>query len=130
MRLLWSLPKAAPALLRHLVAYLDLASLDLARAQRELAGQLLSLAIIIICGLFALLLGCLAVVAYTWDTPHRIGAIAWMGAGFLGIAIVAAVYWARAARSRSQFLAAVRREWREDRVLLERLLSSDQGGSS
>jgi uncharacterized membrane protein YqjE len=130
VRLLWSLPKAAPALLRHLVAYADLASLDLARAQREIAGQLLSLAIIIICGLFALLLGCLAVVAYTWDTPHRIGAIAWMGVGFLGIAIVAAVYWARAARSRSQFLAAVRREWREDRVLLERLLSSDQGGSS
>jgi len=129
VRLLWSLPKAAPALLRHLVAYVDLASLDLARAQREIAGQLLSVAIIIVCGLFALFMGCLAVVAYTWDTPHRISAIAWMGVGFLGIAIVAAVYWARAARSRSQFLAAVRREWHEDRVLLERLLSSDQDGS-
>jgi len=129
VRLLWSLPKAAPALLRHLVAYVDLASLDLARAQREIAGQLLSVAILIVCSLFALFMGCLAVVAYTWDTPHRISAIAWMGVGFLGIAIVAAVYWARAARSRSQFLASVRREWHEDRVLLERLLSSDQDGS-
>ncbi len=129
MRLLWLLPKAAPALLRHFAAYVDLASLDLARAQREIAAQVLSVAIIIICALFALVMGCLAVVAYTWDTPHRMSAIAWMGGGFLGAAIAAAIYRARAARSNSQFLASVRREWGEDRVLLEHLLSSDQEGS-
>jgi uncharacterized membrane protein YqjE len=130
VRLLWLLPKAAPALLRHLAAYVDLASLDLARAQREIAGQVLSSAIVIICALFALFMGCLAVVAYTWDTPYRISAIAWMGVGFLSIAIVAAVLGARAARSRSQFLASVRREWREDSVLLDRWLSADdQDGS-
>lgn len=126
MRLLWLLPKAAPALLRHLAAYVDLASLDIARAQREIAAQVVASAIVLICALFVLLLGCLAVVALTWDTPHRISAILWMGGGFLGIAIAAAAYRANALRSRSQFLAAVRREWREDRVLLERLLSSDQ----
>ncbi|MGC1521479.1 MAG: hypothetical protein WA803_08080 [Steroidobacteraceae bacterium] len=126
MRLLWSLPKAAPALLRHLSAYVDLASLDLARARRELSAQILASTIIVICAFFALALGCLAVIAYTWDTPHRLGAIAWMAGGFLGLAIAAAVYLARVARSRSQFLASVRREWLEDRVLLERLLSSDQ----
>jgi len=129
VRLLWSLPKAAPALLRLLAAYVDLASLDLARAQREIAGQVLSVAIVIFGALFALVFGCLAVVAYTWDTPHRISAIVWMASGFLGIAVVAALYQARAARSRTQFLASVRKEWREDRVLLERLLSSDQDGS-
>ena len=129
MRLLWSLPKAAPALLRHLAAYVDLASLDFARAQREIAGQLLASVIIIFGALFALLMGCLAVVAYTWDTPYRVSAIVWMALGFLAIAVVAAIVRARAARSRSQFLAAVRQEWREDRVLLERLLSSDQDGS-
>lgn len=126
MRLLWLLPKAAPALLRHIAAYVDLASLDLARAQREIAAQVLASTITIICGLFALFLGCLAVVACTWDTPHRVSAILWMGAGFLGVAIAAALYRARAARSSSPFLASVRREWREDRVLVERLLSSDQ----
>ena len=126
MRLLWSLPKAAPALLRHLAAYVDLAGLDLARAQRDIAGQIFSVAIIIICGLFALGLGCLAVVAYTWDTPHRVGVIVWMGVVFLGIAIAAAWFRARAARSTSPLLASVRRQWLEDRVLLERLLSSDQ----
>src|ERR1700677_398172 len=126
MRLLWSLPKAAPALLRHLAAYVDLAGLDLAQAQGEIAAQLLAFAVVAICGLFAVFMGCLAVVAYTWDTPHRVAAIAWMGGGFVVVAIVAAMYRANAARARSQFLATVRREWEQDRVLLERILSSDQ----
>jgi uncharacterized membrane protein YqjE len=126
VRLLWSLPKAAPALLRHLSAYVDLASLDLARARREIAAEFLASAVAAICGLFAVFMGCLAVVAYTWDTPHRVSTIGWMGGGFLGAAIVAAAYRANAVRAKSQFLASVRRQWQEDRVLLERLLSSDQ----
>jgi uncharacterized membrane protein YqjE len=126
VRLLWSLPKAAPALLRHLAAYADLAGLELARAGREITAQIVASAIVGICALFAVGLSCLAVIACTWDTPHRVAAIAWMAGGFLGLAIAAAVYLVRAARSRSQFLASVRREWLEDRVLLERLLSSDQ----
>ena len=104
----------------------DLASLDLARSQREIAGELLAYAVVGICAIFALLMGCLAVVAYTWDTPYRMSAIAWLGGGFVLVAILAAVYRSKAARSRSQFLGSVRREWQEDRVLLERILSSDQ----
>jgi len=126
VRLLWSLPKAAPALLRHLAAYVDLASLDLARSQKEIAAEFLASAVVGVCALFAVLMGCLAVVAYTWDTPYRLSAIAWLGGGFVLAAVVAAVYRSSAARSRSQFLASVRREWQEDRVLLERILSSDQ----
>lgn len=126
MRLLWSLPKAAPALLRHLVAYVDLAGLDLARARREITAEFLTSAIAVICGLFAVFMGCLAVVAYTWDTPHRMTAIAWMGGGFLVVAIAAVAYLSNAARAKSPLLDSVRREWQEDRVLLERILSSDQ----
>jgi uncharacterized membrane protein YqjE len=124
--MLWSLPKAAPALLRHVAAYIDLASLDLARAYRETAAELVAVAVMAIGGLFAVFMGCLAVVASTWDTPHRVSAIAWMGGGFAGIAIVAAVYRARIVRAKSPFLDSVRREWQEDRVLLERILSSEQ----
>jgi uncharacterized membrane protein YqjE len=126
VRLLWLLPKAAPALLRHLAAYADLASLDLARARREIAAEFLGAAVAAISTLFALFMGCLAVVACTWDTPHRVSAIAWMGGGFLALAIAAAAYRANAVRAKSQLLASVRREWQEDRVLLERILSSDQ----
>jgi uncharacterized membrane protein YqjE len=124
--MLWLLPKAAPALLRHLAAYIDLASLDLARAYRETTAELLALAIILIGGLFAVFMGCLAVVAYTWDTSHRVSAIAWMGGGFAIIAIVAAAYRSRIVRAKSPFMDSVRREWREDRVLLDRILSPEQ----
>ncbi|MHB8475134.1 MAG: hypothetical protein ACYDBZ_02460 [Steroidobacteraceae bacterium] len=126
MRLLWLLPRAAPALLRHLVAYLDLVSLDLGRAQRELVAELVVSAILAICALIALLMGCLAVVAYTWDTPYRMTAIAWMGGGFLVAAIVAAGYRIKAARAKSEFLGSVRREWHADRALLERILSDQE----
>ncbi len=129
MRLLWLLPKAAPALLRHLAAYVDLASLDLVRAKREMAAQLLASAIIALCGMFAIFMGCLAVVAYTWDTPNRVGAIAWMGGAFLVVAIVAALYRASTVRVKSPLLASVRRAWQEDRAILERLLSSDEDRS-
>ena len=124
--MLWSLPKAGPALLRHLAAYVELASLDLARTQREITTELLAFAVVAICALFAVFMGCLAVVACTWDTPHRMAAIAWMGGGFVVVAIAAAAYRANAARAKSPFLATVRREWEQDRVLLEHILSSDQ----
>jgi uncharacterized membrane protein YqjE len=124
VRLLWLLPKAAPAVLRHLVAYIELLALDLARAQREIAAGLLMSAIVAVCGMFALLMACLGVVAYTWDTPYRITAIACMGGIFLVAAVVAAAYRANAVRSRSQLFAALRREWQADRVLIEHLLST------
>lgn len=125
MRMLWSLPTAAPALLRHLAAYAELACLDLARAQREITARLLAGAIVVVCLLFALVMGCLAVVAYTWDTPQRVSAIAWIGGGFLAVAVLVGAYRAFAARGQLAFLASVRREWAEDRVLLDRILSSD-----
>ena len=124
MRLLWTLPKAAPAILRHMVAYIDLAAMDLSRAHREMSADLVASAVTIICGLFAVFMGCLGVVAYTWDTAYRLAAIGWMGAGFLILAIAAALYRSNAARSKSHPLASVRREWQEDRVILERILSS------
>jgi uncharacterized membrane protein YqjE len=126
VRLLWLLPKAAPALLRHLAAYVDLAALELAQASQQIAAELLASAIVAVCALFALLMGCLLVVAYTWDTPHRVAAIAWMAGGFAAAAIAAAAYRSSVSRSKAEFLATVRREWQEDRALLERILSSSQ----
>jgi uncharacterized membrane protein YqjE len=126
VRGLWSLPKAAPALMRHIGAYVELVALDLARAQREITAQVVASAIAAICALFALFMICLGVVAYTWDTAYRVAAIAWMGSGFLVIAIAAVIYRSRLGRARSPLLADVKREWQEDRVILERILSSDE----
>jgi uncharacterized membrane protein YqjE len=126
VRALWSLPKAAPALLRHIGAYVELIALDLARAQRQFTAELMATAVVAICALFAVFLACLGVVAYTWDTSYRVAAIAWMGGGFLAVAIGAAVYRSRLARGRAPMLADVQREWQQDRVILERILSSDE----
>ena len=126
MSMLWSLPKAAPVLLRHLAAYVELAALDVAKAQREITTQLLASAIVAVSILFALLMGCLGVVAATWNTPNRLSAIAWMGGGFVVLAVGAAIYKARIARAQTPILDSVRREWHADRMILERILASEQ----
>jgi uncharacterized membrane protein YqjE len=112
-----------PALLRHLEAYAELAGEDLARARRESAENFVALAVIAGGLFFSGLMGCAAVVALTWDTPRRLAAILGMGFFFLVVAAAAMVYRARAARERPPFLASVREAWREDRVVLERILS-------
>jgi len=112
--------------MRHIGAYIELAGLDLARTHREITAQVVASAIVAICVLFAVFLTCLAIIAYFWDTPYRLAAIAWMAGGFLVVAIGAAIYRSRAARARSPLLSDVRREWQEDRVILEKILSADE----
>lgn len=125
MRGLWSLPKAGPALMRHIGAYVELLGLDLQRTQREIMAQVVATAVVAICLLFALFLICMGVIAYTWNTPYRIAAIAWMAGVFLIIAVGALIFRARIARNRSPMFADLQREWQEDKVILERILSSD-----
>jgi uncharacterized membrane protein YqjE len=112
--------------MRHIGAYIDLAELDLARTSREITAQVVALAIVAICALFAVFLTCLWIIAYFWDTPYRLAAIACMAGGFLILAVAAAIYRSRAARAHSPLLSDVRREWQEDRVILEKILSADE----
>jgi uncharacterized membrane protein YqjE len=125
MRVLWSLPKAAPALFRHLGAYVELAAYDLERAKREAVSGIIAAAVIGVGLLFAVLMGCAAVIAVTWDTPHRLAAIAWMGGAFLAIAVIAMIYRSKIAAGQAPFLDTLRKEWKEDSVILERILADD-----
>jgi uncharacterized membrane protein YqjE len=126
MRLLWSLPKAAPALLRHLAAYAELVGYDLQQTQRELSANVAVSVVAAVSVFFAVLMGCATVVAITWDTPQRVAAIEWMGGGFLIVAVIALLYRANMLRDQAPFLASVRRAWEEDRVILERILSDNE----
>ncbi len=126
MRALWSLPKAAPALLRHLAAYAELAALDIARARREIGAILVITAIAGICLLFCVCLCCVGVIAYFWDTAYRVAAICWLAGGFLLVAIALLLYRASLSRARTPFLGDLKRNWQEDRVLIERILSADE----
>jgi uncharacterized membrane protein YqjE len=125
MRVLWMLPKAAPALMRHIAGYVELAAIDLAQSRRGLRANLLASAIAGVAVFFTLLLACAAVVAATWDTPHRLAAIVWMAGVFLAVAVAALIYRSRAAKEQAPFLASVRREWREDAAILARILSDE-----
>lgn len=126
MRLLWALPNAAPALLRHIMAYAELAGQDLEQTQRDFGARLLASAIVGVCVFFLILSGCLCVVALTWDTPHRVSAILWMGGAFLLIAVIAIAYRAQVLASQGEFLGGVRREWREDQAILDQILGPDE----
>jgi len=126
MRLLWSLPKAAPALLRHLLGYAELTVQDLEDWQRSLGTQLVASAVLGVSLFFLILCICLLVVALTWDTPRRVQAIGWMIGAFAVIAAIAAAYRANVARDRAPLLSTVGKEWREDRVILDRILAPDE----
>lgn len=126
MRVLWSLPKAAPAIMRHLAAYAELLAFDLEQAKQDAVAGIVASVIIGLAVFFAVLMGCVAIIAVTWDTPHRLAAIAWMGGGFLAIAVVAMIYRTRTLGAQAPFLASVRREWHEDSVLVERIVADDK----
>ncbi|MDP8983860.1 MAG: phage holin family protein [Pseudomonadota bacterium] len=126
MRLLWLLPKVAPVLLRHMMGYVDLAGLELEQSRRDFGTRMLAAAILGVCIVFLLFSGCLLVVALTWDTPYRVAAVAWIAGGFLLAALIAAAYGRQVAKRQVPFFGTVRREWEEDRVILERLLASDE----
>ena len=119
----WSLPQAAPILLRHLSAYAELAEQDLAVARRQFSTRLIAVAIAVLAGLFSLAMVCVTVIALTWDTQQRLPAIYGMLGVFLATFIIAVAYLSQVNSRREIFLASVKREWAIDRVVLDRFLS-------
>jgi len=125
--LLGLLPRAAPLVVRHLAAYAELIAEDLADAQRQFAERLIATALLIVCCAIALVMACIAVLAVTWDTPYRVQSVAWMLGVFVVVALLAAVYRSRIFGVPATFLPSVRREWREDRDVLDRILRREPG---
>jgi uncharacterized membrane protein YqjE len=126
MRVLWLLPKAAPALLRHIGAYLELLALDLEQSKRDLTMNILASVVAGVCVFFALLMGCVVIVALTWDTPYRVPAVAWTGGAFLAVALLALIYRSKVMKDQQAFLTLVKREWQEDVVVLESILAEPE----
>jgi len=122
----WSLPKAIPILLRHVLAYAELAGEDLRAFQRRSAARLLALLVAVLGALFSLVLICVAVVAAFWDTPYRLHAIF----ALLGVFFVVTVIGLLSARPRSAqgdaMFGRVAQEWRKDRVILDQLLDGGE----
>ena len=126
MRVLWLLPKAAPALLRHIGAYVELVALELDKSRRDLSVNILAGVVAGVCVFFTVLMGCVVIVALTWDTPYRVQAVAWTGGAFLAAAVLALIYRSKAMKAQEPFLASVKREWQEDVVVLESILAEPE----
>jgi uncharacterized membrane protein YqjE len=126
MRVLWLLPKAAPALLRHLGAYIELIAFDLERSRRDLVANVLVSMVAGVCVFFAALMGCVVIIALTWDTPYRVAAVAWTGGAFLTVAVIALIVRSKIMKEQKLFLASVKREWQEDVVVLENILAEHE----
>jgi uncharacterized membrane protein YqjE len=122
LRALGVLQKAVPILLRHIDAYVELVERDWRTAKQNAVRSMQLLAVMIGSGFFALLLCCGVVVALTWDGPYRVAAMAAMAGLFVLGTVITAVLYAK--RDRNVF-SSVKREWREDRELVEDLLFGD-----
>lgn len=127
-RQLQMLQAAAPILLRHLGAYAELATQDIAFAKERFIERAKVGILFLISGHFALLAICVFVVAAAWDTRYRLIAIGMLGGIFIVVTVVAGALIART-KPVSAF-ESVRREWRQDRLILERLLGDQQEAST
>lgn len=125
MRGWWSLPQAAPILLRHLLAYAELAEQDLQRYGRRTSARLVLLVVAVLGAVFTLFMICVAIIAATWDTPHRMAAIFWLLGFFAVVTLGALVAALSGAREQPSMFASVKKEWSQDRVILDRLLADD-----
>jgi uncharacterized membrane protein YqjE len=126
VRVLWLLPKAAPALLRHIGAYVELVALELEQFRRDLTANILVSVVAGACVFFAVLMGCVVIIALTWDTPYRVPAVAWTGGAFLAAAVLAMIYLSKVMKDQQALLASVKREWQEDIVVLESILAEPE----
>jgi uncharacterized membrane protein YqjE len=122
LRTLESLQRAIPVVLRHLDAYAELAERDFAAAKSVAVARVKALVLLGVSGVFALLLACALVIALTWESEYRVATIGTM-IGFFALCALGSAAWFM--RKRQEPFGAVRREWREDRAWLQRVLSRD-----
>lgn len=111
-----ALSRVVPAMLRHALAYADLLREETEDAMRVWRRRVLGLALGLLAGSLALLLGCAAVIAATWNGPHRVTAIIALCVTFAVIALLG--FWyasADQAPGQPRPFERLRAEWDADR---------------
>jgi uncharacterized membrane protein YqjE len=124
------LSTVATIAVRHAGAYTDLILSDLDAASAALGQRLLAAAVMAGALVFAILMGCVWLIAATWDTVARY----WVIAGLLGLflAVAAAAYWRLRLLTAGApgVLPQTAGEWAKDRRLLEELLERERAEAS
>jgi len=124
------LSAVATIAVRHAGAYTDLILSDLEAASAALRQRLLAAAVMACALMFAILMGCLWLIAATWETVARY----WVIAGLLGLflAIAAAAFWRLKLLTAGApgVLPQTAGEWAKDRRLLEELFERERAAAS
>jgi uncharacterized membrane protein YqjE len=124
------LSTVAAIAVRHAGAYTDLILSDLDAASAALGQRLVAAAVMVCALVFAILMGCVWLIAATWETVARY----WVIAGLLGLflAIAAAAFWRLRLLTAGApgVLPQTAGEWAKDRRLLEELLERERAGAS
>jgi uncharacterized membrane protein YqjE len=124
------LSAVATIAVRHAGAYTDLILSDLEVASAALRQRLLAAAVMACALMFAILMGCVWLIAATWDTVARY----WVIAGLLGLflAIAAAAFWRLTLLTAGApgVLPQTAGEWAKDRRLLEELFERERAAAS
>lgn len=115
-----SLPRLLQAILRHVFAYGELLCEESIEAVQRARRRVIGIAVAYTAGVMAVALGCLWVIAATWNGPNRLTAVGGLCIGFILIAIIGGAY-AIGARGRAGAFAQLRVEWRADMQEIARL---------
>ena len=92
-------------------AYAELLCQEIEVAVRRARRRLLGAALALIAALMALLMGCVWVIAATWDGPDRLVAV---GALCIGFALIAIICGAYAGGAGARPFGRLRAEWHAD----------------
>jgi uncharacterized membrane protein YqjE len=120
------LSAVASIAVRHAGAYTDLILSDLEAASTAFGRRLLAAAVMACAMVLGVVMGCIWLIAATWDTAAR----TWVIAGLLGVfvAIAAAAFWRLKQLSAGGrgVLPQTAGEWAKDRRLLEELFERER----
>ena len=116
-----------PAMLRHLQAYADIAGEDVREAASPIVRRLLVLLVAGAAAFVAFSMGCVWLLALTWDGPWRSWTAGGLALGFAAIAAALCLYRARPrGKRRIEFFSRTRFELSRDRELVERAFNSNE----
>jgi len=114
---------AASLAARHAGAYVDLVLSDADAARRHVGRQLWAATFMATTLIFATAMGCVLMIAATWDTAARLWTVAALLLLFSTLALIAYLRLRSVSMRQGSLFARTAREWEKDRVLLEQLLS-------
>jgi len=121
------LEQPAALLARHLAAYGQLMTDDVANAMQTWRSRMIAACVLTLCAAFAVGCACVGVIAASWDTRWRLWSIAALGLVFLLATGLAAVRLRHLQEQQPPLLRRSAREWAKDRALLDELLAPAAG---